>query len=303
MIGIVAPIVALEISAETKVGGLSSLCFHPGGQGIDTARAIMEMGEESVLVSFNGGESGLFLRTALDTFRIKHHLVPIAAPTVAVLKLTEDYRERRAFQLPPPRVSRHESDDLYSAASLMTFDCSVVVLSGIAVEGMPSDFFPCLIRHAGNHGVKSVVDLEPDLMLAALDANPTVIKPNVDQLRRIFDFNTVSIKELLDVATELRGRGASNVVVSLGAGGALAVSEGSAWQFTPPKVEPVVERGAGDCMVAALATGLARGMSFAEAVKLGIGAGCAKVLRHGMGTCRRDVTERLVGHVKVERVR
>jgi 1-phosphofructokinase len=303
MIGVVAPVVALEISAETKVGGLSSLCFHPGGQGIDAARAMIEMGEESVLVSFNGGESGMFLRTALDFYGIKHHLVPIAAPTVAVLKLTEDYREKRAFQLPLPRVSRHESDDLYSAASLLTFDCSVVVFSGVAAEGMPTDFFPSLIRHANNHGVSSVVDLEPELMLSVLDANPTVIKPNLEQLAKIFDLNGASTNDLLDMAAELRRRGARNVVISLGGGGALAVADGSAWKFTPPKIEAVVERGAGDCMVATIAVGLARHEPFDEAVRLSIGAGCAKVLRHGLGTCRREVSERLVGHVKVERVR
>lgn len=187
MIGIVAPVVALEIPVETKVGGLSTICFHPGGQGIDTARAIREMGEESVLVAFNGGESGTVLRATLDAYGIKHQLVPVAAPTVAVLKLTVDYREQQVFQLPTPRVSRHESDDLYSAASLLTMDCSVVVFSGIDVEGMPGEFFASLIRHANSHGVKSVVDLDPKLMLSVLDAHPTVIKPNVDQLRKVFD--------------------------------------------------------------------------------------------------------------------
>lgn len=303
MIGIIAPIVALEVSVETKINSLSSLCFHPGGQGVDTARAIGEMGEESVLVAFNGGESGSVLETMLNTYRIKHQLVPVASATATVLKLTSDYREQEAFQLPPLRVSRHESDDLYSAASLMTMDCSVVVFSGVAVEGMPSDFFPCLVSHANRHGVKSIVDLEPELMLSVLGANPTVIKPNVDQLRRVFDLGeTASVDELLDVAWELRGRGARNVVISLGADGALAVDDRGAVLLTAPRVEAVAERGAGDCMVAALAVGLAKDMGFEEAVKMGMAAGCAKVLRHGLGTCRRDVTERLLGRVRVQRI-
>ncbi len=295
--------VALEIPVEVKVRGLSSICFHPGGQGIDAARAIREMGEDSVLVAFNGGESGTVLRAMLGAYGIKHQLVPISAPTSATLKLTVDYREQQVFQLPPPRVSRHESDDLYSAASLLTMDCKVVVFSGIAVEGMPTDFFPSLVRHANNHGVKSVVDLEPELMLTVLDAHPTVIKPNVDQLRRIFDLREApSTDDLLYVAEELRRRGATNVVISLGPLGAVAVGDDFALRLTAPKVEAVVERGAGDCMVAALAVGLAKGMPFEEAARMGTAAGCAKVLRHGFGTCRRDVTERLMSRVKVQRI-
>ncbi|MBI2953366.1 MAG: bifunctional hydroxymethylpyrimidine kinase/phosphomethylpyrimidine kinase [Chloroflexi bacterium] len=304
MIGIVAPVVALEIPVEIKVKGLSTICFHPGGQGTDAARAVKEMGEESLLVAFNGGESGTVLRAMLDAYQINHQLVPVAAPTNTVLKLTSEYREQQVFQLAALRVSRHESDDLYSAASLMTMDCSVVVLSGVTVEGMPDDFFPCLIRHANSHNVKTVVDLEPELMLSTLDAHPTVIKPNVDQLRSIFNLGeNTPIKELVGVAKELLRRGARNVVISSGAGGAVALGDGFALQLTPPRVEASVERGAGDCMVAAVAVGLARDMPLEEAVKMGVAAGCAKVLRHGLGTCRRDVIQRLLDRVTVQTIR
>ncbi|MBI2863586.1 MAG: bifunctional hydroxymethylpyrimidine kinase/phosphomethylpyrimidine kinase [Chloroflexi bacterium] len=303
MIGIVAPVIALEISAEVKVGGLSTLCFHPGGQGADIARAVGEMGEESTLVAFAGGETGTVFRSLLDAYHINHQLVPIAAPAVAVLKLTADYRERELFQLPSPRVSRHESDDLFSAASLMAMDSKVVVFSGVAVEGMPEDFFLTLVRHANYHRAKTVIDLDPDLMLPVLAAHPTVVKPNVDQLRGLFQLGeSPSASELLDVAQELHRRGAENVVLSLGSLGALAVGDGFALRLTGPKVEAMVERGAGDCMVAALAVGLARDLPFEEAVKLGVAAGCAKVLRHGLGTCRRDITRRLLSKVKVQTI-
>ncbi len=303
MIGVVAPVVALEISAEVKVGGLSTLCFHPGGQGADIARAIGEMGEESTLVAFAGGETGIVFRSLLDAYHISHQLIPVASPTVAVLKLTADYRERQTFQLPSPRVSRHESDDLFSAASLMAMDSKVMVCSGIAVEGMPGDFFLTLVRHANYHGAKTVIDLDPALMLPVLEAHPTVIKPNVDQLREMLQLgDNPSESDLLDVAKELHQRGAENVVLSLGPLGALAVGDGFALRITAPKVEAMVERGAGDCMVAALAVGLARDLPFEEAVRLGVAAGCAKVLRHGLGTCRRDITRRLLNKVEVHSI-
>lgn len=304
MISIVAPVIALETSVEVKLNSISTICFHPGGQGIDAARAIHEMGGEAVLVAFNGGETGMVLKSLLDAYQIRHQLVPVAAPTVAVLRLTTDYCEKQVFQIPPMRVSRHESDDLYSAASLLIMNSKAVVFSGVDVEGMPTDFFPDLIRHANSYRVGSVVDLDPALMLSVLHAHPTVIKPNVDQLRKLFALSeSLSTDELLKAATELRQRGAQNVVISLGAEGALALGDGYALRLTAPKVEAVAERGAGDCMVAALAIGLARKMPFDQVVKVGVAAGCANVLRHGMGTCRRDVTERLLSRVKVQRLR
>jgi fructose-1-phosphate kinase PfkB-like protein len=183
-------------------------------------------------------------------------------------------------------------------------DSKVGVLSSGLAGDMPPDFYARLIQLAHRYQVKTVVDVPPDLLSDVLAAGPTVIKPNVDQLRPIYSMSaSPSLDDLLAVADDLRARGADAVVLSTGNDGATVVDATGAWQLLPPPIEAVVEAGAGDCMVGGLTVGLARGESLVEAARLGAAAGAAKVMRHGLGSCKRSVIEQLFPRVKVRQVR
>jgi 6-phosphofructokinase 2 len=58
-------------------------------------------------------------------------------------------------------------------------------------------------------------------------------------------------------------------------------------------VNEVSSIGAGDSMVAGIVLGLVRGLALTGAVKFGMAAGAATLLRPGTELCRRDDAERL----------
>lgn len=304
MIGIIAPEQAFEEYVEARDDHVTSLCFHPAGQGVNMARAVRELGEACTLVGFNGGESGLVLRALLDAYQIDHRLVQMQGETAVALMLTHGHAEQHALLLAPPAVSRHEADDLYSAASLLIMECPVVILTTDLLEGMPPDFFVRLTRLANRYRVRTLVDLPLPLLTEVVAAEPMLVKPSLDQVRQSRGLDAeASTPELLEVADGLRQGGAGAVVLSQGKDGAIMVTGEGAWRLVPPAVEAVVERGAGDCMTGAMAVGLCRGEPLLEAARLGAAAGCAKVMRHGLGTCKRVVTERLLSRIEVQRLR
>lgn len=303
MIGIIAPVLAIEEFVETSSGRIRDVCFHPAGQGTNVARAVRELGEECTLAGFEGGESGTVYGALLDTYGIHRRLVRIHDATPAVIKITQGHAEVASYSLRNPTVSRHESDDLYSAASLLIMQCPVVVISSVLATGMPSDFYARLIRLAHRYDVQTVVDVPPELFPETLAAGPTVIKPNIDQLRARYGLGpTPTVEDICTVADELRRGGASAVILSLGEDGALVVEAGGAWRLIPPPVEAVVEAGAGDCMVGGIAVGLVRGLPLVEAARLGAAAGAAKVMRHGLGSCKRSIVDQLLPRVQVRKV-
>ena len=55
--------------------------------------------------------------------------------------------------------------------------------------------------------------------------------------------------------------------------------------------------GAGDSMVAGIVLGLLRGLILDEAVKFGMAAGAATLLRLGTELCRREDAERFYGEL------
>jgi len=304
MIGVIAPVLAVEEFIETSDGPIHELCFHPAGQGANVARTISELGEHCTITGFMGGESGIILETLLTTCGISRRLVPTCGATAAIVKITHDYNDVSTYTLPNPIVTRHESDDLYSAASLLVMECPIVVISSVLASGMPSDFYARLIRLARHHGTRTIVDIPPELLQESLAAGPTAIKPNIDQLRSLYGLGqNPSLEDVRHVADRLCEQGASAVVLSLGKDGALVVERGRAWQLTSPQVEAVVEAGAGDSMVGGIAVGLARGLTLVDAARLGAAAGAATVLRHGLGSCKRPIVEQLLPRIAVRSLR
>ncbi len=83
------------------------------------------------------------------------------------------------------------------------------------------------------------------------------------------------------------------LIVSLGAQGALLATSQGTRHFAAIPVEGMSSVGAGDSMVAGIVLGLARGWKLADAVKFGMAAGAAALLRPGTELCSREDVERL----------
>ena len=120
-----------------------------------------------------------------------------------------------------------------------------------------------------------------------------LLKPSVRELRECVGRELRDETEQLAAARELIERGrARNVLVSLGAQGALLVSSEGAQRHPAVAVPPGSGVGAGDAMVAAVTVGLSRGWSLAKSVRLGIAAGAAMLKTPGTAAClRADVEE------------
>ena len=105
-------------------------------------------------------------------------------------------------------------------------------------------------------------------------------------------------KRLHDAARKLRGMGARNVIIKLGAGGSF-VSGGDCGDFEAPpfRVEPVDATGAGDVFNAALVWALSRGMELRKAALLANAAGALKVTAVG-GTAGAPTAQELLDFIK-----
>ena len=103
-----------------------------------------------------------------------------------------------------------------------------------------------------------------------------------------------SREDIVKAAHVLMDKGVENVVITLGAEGALLVSEEGVYHIPAFKVRPVDTTGAGDAFNAALAVAIAEGRSLREAVRLANAAAAIKITRVGAQAglpYRRDLEE------------
>jgi 6-phosphofructokinase 2 len=168
------------------------------------------------------------------------------------------------------------------------------VASGSLPPGVPADFYAQAARVGKNRGAKVIIDASGEVLEEVLKEGVYLIKPNVREFRGLVGEDIKEESQIKAEAKKMVKSGRCEVlVISLGAAGALMVSEEFADRILPPTVPIVSKVGAGDSMVAGIVLSLARGKPLRESVLFGVATGTAAVMTPGTELCRREEAERL----------
>ena len=133
---------------------------------------------------------------------------------------------------------------------------------------------------AAASGGKVVLNPAPaSLLSAALLERVDVLIPNRIELAQLA--GSAEADGLAAVEEMARGLPVPTVVVTLGADGAILVSDGDAVVLPAPPVEVVDTTGAGDAFCGAIAEALARGVAIDEATARAVHAGSLATTRRG----------------------
>jgi len=247
----------------------------PGGKGINVSLVLRELGQESVALGFSAGHTGAMLERWLRESGVRAGLLPLPAGETRInVKLsaqgTETELNGRGPDIPPERFEAL----LRQLAGLESGD--TLILSGSAPASLGEAAYARLLAVLAP-GVRAVVDAEGPLLLNALLHRPFLIKPNLRELEGLCGASLLPTDTgaIARCARSLQERGARNVLVSLGAAGALLLTQdGEVLTQPSPQGELVHSVGAGDSMVAGALVGYDRG-GWTEALRLGAACGAA----------------------------
>ena len=133
--------------------------------------------------------------------------------------------------------------------------------------------------------VKVVVDATGDLLVRCLKYKPFLIKPNNYELEQIFNIKLSEREDIVKYAHKLKEMGAANVLVSMGADGAILVDEyGKCYDLNAPDGKVVNTVGAGDSMVAGFLAGFYEKKDYEYGFKLAVEAGSASAFSEELAT-------------------
>jgi 6-phosphofructokinase 2 len=269
--------------------------FEPGGGGVNVCRAIKKLGGKSRLLYPAGGLTGKRLQELLDEEGLDHRPFPIVGMIRESLVILEESTGRQyRFGMPGPALQKEEWESFLQELAAMEPSPDYVVASGSLPPGAPPDFYAQVARIGKKKGTKTIVDVSGEALKAALEEGVFLIKPNVREFRELVGKEVKEKTQIKAEAQKMVKSGRCEVlVISLGAAGALAVSEDFVEHILPPTVPIVSKVGAGDSMVAGIVLSLARGNPLRESVLFGVAAGSAAVMTPGTELCRREDAERL----------
>ncbi|HRR68737.1 MAG TPA: 1-phosphofructokinase family hexose kinase [Desulfomonilia bacterium] len=283
-----------QVMAEHKLR--CSHAFHnPGGGGVNVARAIKNLGGESIALFPAGRHFGEMLKKLLLKEGIDFRSVEIEGETRENFIVREETSGRQyRFGLPGPRMREEECEGLLKALDSIEPPPEYIVGSGSLPPGVPVDFYARLGMRASAMGAKYILDTSGDALCEGTTSRVFLIKPNMRELGQISNKELMEEEGLAAAARALVDEGRSEVVVvSLGAGGALLVTGRTCRRIHAPSVRTISKVGAGDSMTGGIVLGLERGLSLDESAMFGVAAGTAAVMTPGTELCRREDTERI----------
>lgn len=276
--------------------------MQPGGKGLNVSIMLRKLSIPSEAVLFTGGFVGSEILKRLQAADILTNPIPVEGDSRINVKL-EDF-EGTEINGKGPVVSPEDVNALLAGLSVLS-DGDVLVLGGSIPTGVPVDIYEKLIMmakgiagenvqdedrcahwfpsypetekpEAPEHGIMTLVDTSGQALLDTLPYHPFLIKPNEDELSELFSRELYFEQDIEDAARTLQGRGAVNVLVSLGNRGAVLVDEnGAVHTARAPKGRAVNAVGAGDSMVAGFLYGLKAFGNYEDAFLYSVATGSA----------------------------
>ena len=266
---------------ETLMG--SSFVLGPGGKGSNQAVAAARAGGSVQMISKLGDDA--FGRIARDLWAadgIDASLVGTSTtPTGAAAILIDEVRGENAIIIVPGACFTLTPEEVEACASAI--GAAGILLTQLE---LPLDTVDRGMQIARNAGVATILNPAPapaqPLPPAMLQLADYVI-PNETEAAILTGLPVDTEEQAIAAARALQAAGARNVILTLGAKGALVLAENAEPVIVPAsKIEKVVDTtGAGDAFCGGFASALAEGKPLLEAVRFGCATAGLSVTKHG----------------------
>lgn len=275
MIVCVVPNPAIDVTytLDLRRGSVNrprTVCRRAGGKGVNVARLLGLWATESVVILPLGGLSGDWLQRQLDIEGFTSDSVRIADETRHTVTLVEPEGHPTAIYESGPTVTASEWRELDAKILAACAPASALVISGSMPPGVDGDRVAKVIRRAAQPDFPVVVDTSGSALLHAARAGATCLKPNESELmaatgRRSW---TAGARCLLEM-------GAQSVMVSRGDDGLVFCSREGYLASPGIACRAGNPTGAGDAVVASIATSLVARRPRDELVRHANAAGAA----------------------------
>jgi tagatose 6-phosphate kinase len=273
------------------------------GKSINVAKVLQEMGEQPLATGFLGGDRGEQLRQHFDERGIEHEFVTVRARTRQCITVIDEGAGTHTELVEESRaVEPGDFQKLLEIIRRRIGQARALIMSGTVAPGGSTALYRLCTELAHERGIPAVADAAGVPLVAALEARPSLVKPNRPELAATAGRVLPDDRAVMQAMRELGERGAERVVVTAGKDATLAYDGRTFWRIRPPAVTALNPIGSGDSFTAVLTLRMLRGDDLGECCRWGSAAGAANVLSWMAGELRKEDVEALAGKVSVERV-
>ena len=273
--------------------------LQPNGKGVNVSFILKKLGIDSVATGIGGGFTLDYVISGLTEKGIKTNFLKVKEPTrvnvfTDVLDEGTEYKQVN----PGPVVSSDKQDQFLDYLESTVTKDDMVVVSGSFSRGIKPNFLVQLAQLVQKQGAKFVIDSSYLEVIDTLKYRPFLLKPNDSELAAFFNYEgEMTAAKTVKLSQKLIELGCQNVLVSLGADGAVFINKHHVLFANAPKIQVVNSACAGDTMLGTFIAFLEKEKPVSEALRMAVAAGSDTASRTGLTDFSLD---KLLSQISVE---
>ena len=290
-----------QTMAPNTVNRTDSYDIQANGKGVNVSCILKRRGVDNVALGVGGGFTLDYIADFLTEQGIRNYFYKDAGFT-RINVFTRVVSDNAEYKLvnPGPEISAETLKQLYQQLTTLGADDWLCV-SGSFARGIEPSFLLQLGKLSQENGFALIIDSSYPEAVKALAYQPLLVKPNDAELMSWFNQSgEADLATMVKLGHKALAAGAQNVLVSLGAAGALFMNQDVTLVGNAPKIDVLNTAGAGDTMLGTFLAGLYQKQDIADTLKLAIAAGSDTARREWITDFTE--TDELLTQIKIKKL-
>lgn len=273
-----------------------------GGKGVNISRALSMNGVDNLALLAVGDDNGADFCRELDKYSMTYETIEVKGRireniTVHTNGAPETRLSFTGFDTDESLLRAFENKllPILETGDLVTF-------TGRVPSGISMDAVKAFLLKVKARGARVVIDSRSFEKDDLVEMMPWLIKPNEEEIAVYLGKDVSDLESVIDGARELHAAGIENVMISLGARGALLVCSEGAYVAHPPKINALSTIGAGDSSIGGFLAAAAAGKDAAEMLKTAVSYGSAACMSVGTRPPVPTDVAAIYAQVEVEKI-
>jgi len=286
--------IVLSDLMENEVNRSSNYHLNLAGKGVNTARILMQLGENVRHLTHLGGSLSDYFLSLIEIDAIPFLWVESGSEIRTCYTLLNSRSHTTTEIVEEPEAVLESTYEKMLAAyegALPHYD--IIIIAGTKAPGYPDSVIPQMVYSAKKQGKIVILDIKGGDLLNSLEYKPDIIKPNFSEFLRTFypdaeqgehtihpEYKIFVLEQMENIYRKFK----TISVITSGANPTLFFENNTVSSLPVQKVVPVNTIGSGDAFTAGMSSALASGGSISEAVKKGQECGARNALQLLPGT-------------------
>jgi len=278
--------------------------IEASGKGVNVASFLADNGIATVATGYLGQDNANLFEQFFVSKRIEDRFVRIPGRTRINVKIVDAVNQHSTdLNLPGLTPPEEALATLLEVLEQLIASCAWFVLAGSLPPGASTTSYATIITHLKRHGKRVVLDTSGEALRKGVQAGPTIVKPNIDELQYLAGRTLTSETDIQQSAQYLLNEDTRLVVVSMGERGAMFVNQDTTLLAVPPTMSVTRTAGAGDAMVAGLIIGQIQGLNLTDYAQLATAFSMGAITRTGSQLPTRETLQIYARSVSLQTIK